>query len=172
MQDRTRLLDTPDAAEYLGLEVPTLTHWRSKGIGPRYVKLGRGRSADEPDRSRVRYRLADLDEWIEENLVTPTGVRGDAAYRDLHKRKGINVRGMRICVECGEKAWADAEQNWSAANEAAGGSLSNPGRDAYLSALEMREIEPGSVLCGTCVADVVGLAWSIRQREEREESAA
>jgi len=48
-------LDTKDAADYLDLKPATLEAWRCRGGGPRFVKLGRS----------VRYRRADLNEWIE-----------------------------------------------------------------------------------------------------------
>jgi hypothetical protein len=39
----------------------TLAEWRSRGIGPRYIKVGRD----------VRYRRSDLDAWITEHTVDP-----------------------------------------------------------------------------------------------------
>jgi excisionase family DNA binding protein len=42
-----------EAAVYLGLSEKTLANWRSRGIGPRYVR-----------RRSVRYRRADLDSWL------------------------------------------------------------------------------------------------------------
>jgi excisionase family DNA binding protein len=50
-------LMTPDqAAGYLGVPVLTLTAWRAKRIGPRFYRVGR----------HVRYRLADLEVWLEQ----------------------------------------------------------------------------------------------------------
>lgn len=49
------MMTTAKAAEYLGLSVNTLNRWRWDGRGPRYLKLG----------SAVRYRLSDLDAFIE-----------------------------------------------------------------------------------------------------------
>ena len=49
------LLTTEQTAEWLQLEAQTLAKWRVTGKGPRFVKLGRA----------VRYRIADVDEWIE-----------------------------------------------------------------------------------------------------------
>ncbi len=51
------LLDCNPAADYLGLSPITLADWRVQGRGPRYVKLGR----------RVKYDIADLDDYIAEN---------------------------------------------------------------------------------------------------------
>lgn len=45
-------------AEELDVSLQTLANWRWSGVGPRYTKLGDGRSA------RVRYRRADVDAWL------------------------------------------------------------------------------------------------------------
>lgn len=45
-------------AEELEVSTRTLANWRWAGIGPRYTKLGDGRTA------RVRYRRADVDAWL------------------------------------------------------------------------------------------------------------
>ena len=55
------LLRDSEAARRLSLAVGTLRNLRSQGRGPRFVRLGRA----------VRYRPADLDEWVERGLVTP-----------------------------------------------------------------------------------------------------
>jgi hypothetical protein len=56
------LLNTAQAAAYLGREPQTLRKWRSLGEGPRFSGRGRG----------VRYRLRDLDAWIDANTHTST----------------------------------------------------------------------------------------------------
>jgi len=53
-----KLLSTRDAAEALGLSVKRPERHRTDGTGPSYVKLSAGRSG------RVRYRRADLKEWL------------------------------------------------------------------------------------------------------------
>lgn len=53
------ILDEHEVAELLSVKPQTLATWRMKGIGPRYAKVGR----------LVRYRLADLERWMEENTV-------------------------------------------------------------------------------------------------------
>ena len=50
-----KLLKTPEAAEYLGIEPGTLENWRYKGMGPAFVHLGRS----------VRYEVTALDAWVE-----------------------------------------------------------------------------------------------------------
>ena len=55
-----RPLATPeDLAEFLnGIPVKTLAQWRSKGIGPKYRKVGR----------HVRYDWADVHAWVARQL--------------------------------------------------------------------------------------------------------
>ena len=55
-----RLLKPAELAEYLQVELSTLRDWRYKGIGPSFVRTGRS----------VRYRPADVDEWIDEHTET------------------------------------------------------------------------------------------------------
>lgn len=55
------LMDTNQAAVYLGVEPATLTMWRSTKRYPlRYVKVGR----------HVRYRKSDLDAFLDKRTVT------------------------------------------------------------------------------------------------------
>lgn len=57
----TPLLDTEQAAAHLGVTIGTLNVWRSTGRHRLpYLKIGRN----------VRYRLADLDAWLEARLRT------------------------------------------------------------------------------------------------------
>jgi len=51
-------LTTKQAAHYLGLSPRTLEKMRTKGIGPKYYRVGRG----------VRYLVRDLDEWAIANM--------------------------------------------------------------------------------------------------------
>jgi len=58
--DRSDLLNTGQAATYLGVSPSTLEHWRMLGKGPTWVSLG----------VRLkRYRKFDLDQWIEQNVM-------------------------------------------------------------------------------------------------------
>ena len=43
----------------------TLSQWRHRGVGPRYVKFG----------NRVLYLGRDLNEWLDAHLVHPTNSR-------------------------------------------------------------------------------------------------
>jgi excisionase family DNA binding protein len=47
-----------ETAEILGLSPATLRTWRCLGRGPRFAKVGRS----------VRYRPADVHEWVESQL--------------------------------------------------------------------------------------------------------
>lgn len=55
------LVDTEQAAVYLGLAKHTLENLRYAGKGPAFVRLGA---------RAVRYRVADLDAYAAANLVT------------------------------------------------------------------------------------------------------
>ena len=48
------VLDTPAAADFLGVSARTLEGFRVRGGGPRFVKIG----------GAVRYRLASLEEYL------------------------------------------------------------------------------------------------------------
>lgn len=57
MQNHTsNFLNTPQTAAFLGLKPGTLEVWRVQGKGPAFVKFGRA----------VRYRIADLERWIDQ----------------------------------------------------------------------------------------------------------
>jgi len=56
-------LSTVQAATYTGLAAATLEGLRCRGGGPRFVRYGR---------KAVRYRVADLDAWIDERTVAST----------------------------------------------------------------------------------------------------
>jgi hypothetical protein len=60
--DNPDLLFTPrDVAAYRHTSETSLATERWRGIGPRYLKLGK----------RVFYRAADLKAWLDANTVTP-----------------------------------------------------------------------------------------------------
>ena len=56
------LLHTRGAANYVGLSSVTLERMRLTGEGPVFAKLGHS----------VRYRRADLDNWVASRLVRST----------------------------------------------------------------------------------------------------
>ncbi len=60
------MLDTKQAARYLGLGVSTLNRARCEGRGPEYAVLGA---------RAIRYRQEDLDAYIEAGLRQSTSER-------------------------------------------------------------------------------------------------
>ena len=62
MFDDDRLYFTNDPALLVLGRPSTLAHWRSGGRGPAYLKIG----------SRVAYRGADLNAWLDAQIVRPT----------------------------------------------------------------------------------------------------
>ncbi len=67
---RDPLLTTTEAAEYLGVTPRCAEAWRVRGGGPPFIKISA---------RAVRYRLSDLNRWIEERLRTSTSDDGAAA---------------------------------------------------------------------------------------------
>ena len=59
------ILDTDQAAQYLGLAKSTVEKMRVYGGGPNFLKLNRS----------VRYRAEDLDDWLRANIVSNTSER-------------------------------------------------------------------------------------------------
>lgn len=53
----------PAVAERLDLTVQALALMRHEGNGPTYIKVGR----------RVRYRMSDVETWLEANTVRTEG---------------------------------------------------------------------------------------------------
>jgi len=60
MESPDRLLSVEDLAEYLGVPVATLYAWRYHRDGPPGFRVGR----------HVRYRWADIEEWISDRIKT------------------------------------------------------------------------------------------------------
>ncbi len=61
-----RLLSVDEVAEVLGVPVKTLYQWRHKGVGPLGLRIGR----------HLRYRAADVWEWIERRAAEEASSRG------------------------------------------------------------------------------------------------
>ena len=79
MQSETEMLTRPQAARYLGIRPQTLAVWSCQGRGPRLVKLGRA----------VRYRRADLDDYVEQNTTHPEFWRQRAARERKEALAGV-----------------------------------------------------------------------------------
>ena len=63
------LLNTRQAAEFLNLSPTSLVTLRCRGGGPEFVRLGRA----------VRYRMADLEAWVEAGHSSKNGTNGGAS---------------------------------------------------------------------------------------------
>lgn len=59
----SRLLTTPEVARYLGIPVATLYQWRTRGIAPRAVRVGK----------HLRFRRADVEAWVERHTDERVG---------------------------------------------------------------------------------------------------
>lgn len=63
------LLTEAQAGKLLQMSPRTLQGWRFRGGGPKYVQMGR----------QVRYRLSDLDEFVEQSIRRHTADPGRGA---------------------------------------------------------------------------------------------
>lgn len=61
------ILEPPELAERLKVPVNTLAQWRYRGVGPKYMVVGR----------HVRYRESDIEHWLDSQ--TRGGDTPDAA---------------------------------------------------------------------------------------------
>lgn len=61
-----RLWSRSETARYLGIHPGTLAAWAMRRHGPTFSKVG----------SRVRYRPADVQEYLERHLVTASNEEG------------------------------------------------------------------------------------------------
>jgi excisionase family DNA binding protein len=61
----THILNTTEAAGYVRLGKATLERFRLTGEGPSFIRLG----------GAVRYRLSDLDAWMESRVARSTSDR-------------------------------------------------------------------------------------------------
>lgn len=68
MDINEHLLTTNETAALLRLQPQTLRVWRSRGRGPRYLKIG----------NRVCYRHSDLTSWLEARTRNSTSDHGPA----------------------------------------------------------------------------------------------
>ncbi|MCF6507381.1 helix-turn-helix domain-containing protein [Blastococcus sp. MG754426] len=56
-----RLLSAQELADFLGVPLGTLYQWRTKGSGPRGMRVGK----------HVRYRRTDVDAWLDQQADQP-----------------------------------------------------------------------------------------------------
>ena len=57
------LLTAKQAARYLSISTKWLANQRWQGTGPKFIKVG----------GAVRYRVSDLEQFLEEAVVQPAG---------------------------------------------------------------------------------------------------
>ncbi len=57
-----QFLESTQLANELGAKLNTIEGWRVKGIGPKFIKIGR----------LVRYRRSDVDAWLESQTRNST----------------------------------------------------------------------------------------------------
>ena len=60
-QSSSAFLSESAAADYLGISKKTLQRWRFDHKGPAYAKL---------NNKMIRYNQVDLDEWMNQQIVT------------------------------------------------------------------------------------------------------
>ncbi|WP_430431863.1 helix-turn-helix transcriptional regulator [Oceanicaulis sp.] len=65
--DPNRLLSEDQAAKRLSISPRTLRNWRTRGGGPKFIKVS-GRC--------IRYRIKDLDEWTDRRTRRSTSDLG------------------------------------------------------------------------------------------------
>ncbi len=66
----SEMVNTGQAATMLGLKKNTLDIWRLRGVGPKFVKMGR----------TVRYRLADIEDFIQSHTIQKTNSRKSQSH--------------------------------------------------------------------------------------------
>ncbi len=66
---QNRILTDVEVAERLGVSRFTVRSWRLKGVGPRFLKMGRA----------VRYRSEDVDEYERQALVETQASHGHSS---------------------------------------------------------------------------------------------
>ena len=79
------LLDDVQVSAILRVKATTLQQWRSRGVGPKWVPCG-----DLP-----RYRLEDVQEYINTRVVTPTPRKKEEKTESAPKRKPGRPRGQK-----------------------------------------------------------------------------
>ncbi len=60
--NKTMLIQEPEAAKILGMSISWMQRSRWDGSGPPYIKINHA----------VRYRVSDLEKWIEERIQKST----------------------------------------------------------------------------------------------------
>ena len=104
--DRRTLTDIEVAAR-LGVSRFTVRSWRLKGVGPRFMKMGRA----------VRYRPQDVDEYERQALVETQASAG--SQPDVIS----SLRGDPTCTPASihsDRTFSTGDDSWDSGNAAAG----------------------------------------------------
>jgi predicted DNA-binding transcriptional regulator AlpA len=80
--DSDDLLTTTEVAEFLGLSTQWVEIGRHKGYGPRYLKL---------NTRRVRYRRADILEWLRQRSHSSTAEYATAGGRPRKEAADVSA---------------------------------------------------------------------------------
>lgn len=66
-----RLMSSAEVSAYLGISLNTLQKWRSRNIGPKYIKYGGANS------SAIRYDQDDVEKFRKAHTIHPSQSLGD-----------------------------------------------------------------------------------------------
>lgn len=80
-----QLLTEKEAAQTLGLSVRTLQGWRRVGGGPRFLSLSR---------RAVRYRIEDIETWMDSHAVENT------TEAEMNRRDSVSRESENKNVRC------------------------------------------------------------------------
>jgi 5-methylcytosine-specific restriction endonuclease McrA len=89
MADDQRLLTAGEAADLMRYEPTTLAVWRSEARGPVYLKVG----------YNVRYRLADISEWLYASERGRWLIEQDAQCHKEKRSKEKRLRGRAAVAQ-------------------------------------------------------------------------
>lgn len=66
VDDRASTIGPAEVSDRIGVTPETLSNWRYRGFGPRYIRVG----------GRIRYRISDIAEWLDACTRTSTSDAG------------------------------------------------------------------------------------------------
>jgi predicted DNA-binding transcriptional regulator AlpA len=79
MTTNSRILNEKDVANWLGTSCNTIQRLRSRGDGPRYIRLSH---------RRVAYRSADIEEWLSARTVSSSSTSHDGPAANGERATG------------------------------------------------------------------------------------
>lgn len=69
MKMSSAVVTEPEAAKYIGMSIAWLRQCRMQGRGPVYMRMGGGAVGSDEKGRAIRYRLADLDAYLDAHRV-------------------------------------------------------------------------------------------------------